>query len=267
MSAFIQRLSDWFSERNCGKGVNSPALCPLPTPLNLPTNARILVFAPHPDDEILGCGGTLALLARLGCTIKVVIVTDGAGAGGLPEGAGPIRQEESRQGLHVMGIDDVVCLDEPDGAFAPSRHFDETISSLLSTFRPDMLLIPSILDYHRDHVAIGKALLRCWRHSGLPATALLYEVWAPLPANRIVDISAVLELKHQALAQHKTALAQMDYAGSNRGLSLFRGLYLGKDTAPKYAEAFLELRQDSPSQKIAGKLLQLRWLIENSMRN
>ena len=58
-------------------------LCPLPTPLTPIHNGKILVFAPHPDDEILGCGGTLALLRQKGCSIKVIFVTDGSGAGSL----------------------------------------------------------------------------------------------------------------------------------------------------------------------------------------
>ena len=278
MNRFIRQLERWFA---CAGARTEPPtcndadpahapLCPLPTPLALRGDLRVLVFAPHPDDEILGCGGTLALLARLGCPIRVVIVTDGAGAGGLPEGAATVRKEESRRGLKMIGIEDVVFLDEPDGAFRATAAFDETIRALLSSFRPDTILMPSPLDYHRDHVALGLALLRLWQAEhghGHASTALLYEVWAPLPANRIVDISDVLALKQAALAQHRTALEQMDYASTNQGLAHFRGLYLGKGTAPKHAEAFLELRQDAASHRMVALLSELRGLVVEGTGN
>ena len=76
--------------------------CPLPQALDLTQARKVLVFAPHPDDETLGCGGTLARLA-LHCPVKVVLVTDGSGAGGLPPGADTIRQAEFVRALAVLG--------------------------------------------------------------------------------------------------------------------------------------------------------------------
>src|SRR6185369_17120293 len=92
-------------------------LCALPRPLALEDAKRVLVFAPHPDDESLGCGGTLARLAGH-CAIKVVLVTDGSGAGGLPEGSDKLRQAEFGAALDILGVDDFVCLEQPDGAFS-----------------------------------------------------------------------------------------------------------------------------------------------------
>ena len=87
--------------------------CPLPQALDLTQARKVLVFAPHPDDETLGCGGTLARLA-LHCPVKVVLVTDGSGAGGLPPGADTIRQAEFVRALAVLGVTDSAQLNQPD---------------------------------------------------------------------------------------------------------------------------------------------------------
>lgn len=210
------------------------ALCALPQPLDLTAARKVLVFAPHPDDESLGCGGTLARLASR-CQVKVVLVTDGSGAGDLPDGAGQIREEEFRRALGELGIDDMVMLGCPDGAFKLSAELKVTLGRLFSTYRPDWVFLPSPLDYHRDHVRISIALERMCRDCPTVTHLLFYEVWAPVPATHVVDITEVVGLKRAAIGQHVTALACADYLGAVEGLNRYRGLYLGRD---RLAEAF-----------------------------
>ena len=70
-------------------------------PLNLPAHPRVLVFAPHPDDEVFGCGGLLALLAACGASIGVHVVTDGGyGKFGQNKDA---RKAESRSAADLLG--------------------------------------------------------------------------------------------------------------------------------------------------------------------
>ena len=198
-------------------------LCPLPKP-----------FAPHPDDESLGCGGTLARLAAQ-AEVKVVLVTDGSGAGGLPEGAAQMRQEELLRALRELGIDDLARLDCPDGDFVSTAKVETRLRELLSEFGPDWVFLPSPLDYHRDHVRISALLEPLCRNCRTVTQLLFYEVWAPVPATHVVDITEVAELKRAAIRQHVTALACADYLGAVEGLNRYRGLYLGRD---RLAEAF-----------------------------
>lgn len=208
--------------------------CPLPKPLDLGAARRVLVFAPHPDDEALGCGGTLAQLARR-CPVKVVLVTDGAGAGGLPEGAAALRQAEFMQSLGKLGVTDSAQLGQPDGDFQPTAVLHKAVQQLLDDFRPDWIFLPSPLDYHRDHVQIAAFLEPLCRRAAGVTQLLFYEVWAPVPATHVVDITEDAPVKRAALAAHATAMPHGDYERAIDGLNRYRGLYLGKD---RLAEAF-----------------------------
>lgn len=220
------------------------------------------MFAPHPDDETLGCGGTLALLRQNGCEVKVVFVTDGAGAGGLPEGAVAIRRKEAEAALSVLGIEDMVFLDEPDGSFRNSPRFELTVFELFQQFQPNWLFLPSVLDYHRDHVAIGQTILSCWQRWGGKSRAFFYEIWSPLPATWIVDISAMAETKRKAISRYELPLAHGDYLTANMGLASYRGLYIPGQHRPKYAEAFVEASKRGAWGGISKTMLKLRFCLE-----
>jgi LmbE family N-acetylglucosaminyl deacetylase len=195
---------------------------------------RVLVFVPHPDDETLGCGGTLARLALL-CPVKVVLVTDGSGAGGLPDGAGAIRQGEFVRALARLGVTDSLQLHQPDGAFESNEHLKRQVQKLLSDYQPDWVILPSPLDYHRDHVRISAFLEPLCRRAASVEQLLFYEVWAPVPATHVVDITDQVDVKKQALMEHATAMVCGDYERAVDGLNNYRGLYLGKG---RVAEAF-----------------------------
>ena len=208
--------------------------CPLPQPLDLTLARKVLVFSPHPDDETLGCGGTLARLAQT-CPVKVVLVTDGSGAGGLPEGAGAVRQTECVKALAVLGVTDSMQLSQPDGFFEESPELSARVTKLLADYQPDWVFLPSPLDYHRDHVRIAAFLEPLCRSAASVQQLLFYEIWAPVPATHVVDITDQANLKRAALAEHATAMAGGDYQRAVDGLNLYRGLYLGQS---RQAEAF-----------------------------
>lgn len=224
----------FFSTRRIQRQLAGLQPCPLPQPLDLTQARKVLVFVPHPDDETLGCGGTLARLAPL-CPVKVVLVTDGSGAGGLPDGAGAVRQGEFVRALARLGVTDSLQLNQPDGAFDGSPDLKRQIQQLLDAYQPDWVILPSPLDYHRDHVRIAAFLEPLCRRAGSVEQLLFYEVWAPVPATHVVDITDQVQVKKEALMEHATALACGDYERAVDGLNNYRGLYLGKG---RVAEAF-----------------------------
>lgn len=242
-------------------------LCPLPTLLTPIEGGRILVFAPHQDDEVLGCGGTLALLRQKKCAIKVIFVTDGAGAGSLASDASGIRRKEAAEALAVLDVDDMEFLDEPDGSFRNSPRFENKVHTLLRQFNPDWLFLPSMLDYHRDHVAIGQAVLSCWQRWDGPGRAFVYEIWSPLPATRVVDISSVIELKKQAISRYVLPLTHCDYLSASIGLAGYRGLYLPGKESLNYAEAFVEAEKKVMFGGLLQKMLDLRLYLESLLKS
>jgi LmbE family N-acetylglucosaminyl deacetylase len=154
------------------------------------TGGRVVVLAPHPDDEVLGCGGTLAALARIGTPIHLVAVTDG-------ESSHPSRSDELRalraiertEALRRLGLQDahVHRLGLPDGAV----NEDEVVEAARPLLaESDVVLAPWDQDGHPDHDAVGRAATR------LPGRHLAYLVWAwhwaepgDLPLDRAFRIS------------------------------------------------------------------------------
>lgn len=223
-------------------------LCPLPKTLPLPEQAKIVMIAPHPDDETLGCGGTLALLRQKGCQVKVVIMTDGHQGdplGYLTQDIVDHRQKESRSALHILGIEDVVFLGYPDGRYQHTSQVVSQLHQIIENYSPDWLLIPSLLDYHRDHVRISLSLLDIWQQRGCRERLFLYETWGTIPATWVVDISAVFSLKQQATQCYQLPLKYCDYLAAWIGMAGYRGLYLVDSPRGRYAEAFLELHARS----------------------
>lgn len=251
-------INNWLQNKIAGL-----QLCPLPKQLTLLSDAKVLVFAPHQDDETLGCGGTLALLQQNNCTIKVVFVTDGSGAGSLPEGSIQIRQQEAMAALTTLGIKDWQFWDEPDGNFRNHVKFEQQALETMRQFQPDWIFAPSILDYHRDHVAIGQALFALWKRYNTAKRLFFYEIWSPVPATHVVDISSVIGLKQQAISHYQLPLAHCDYLSASTGLSRYRGLYLPNQGGEQYAEAFVEAKNNKLFSDMIINMLKIRFCLEN----
>lgn len=216
-----------------------------PRVLDLGAPSRVLVIAPHPDDDILGCGGTISKLART-AKVCVVLVTDGSGAGELPSGTDKVRQEEFQSALALLGVTELKYLAQPDGFFESNERLREAFIDILVDFSPDWILYPASFDYHRDHVLISEFVFNTACSILRQSTLIEYETSAPLQATHIVDITDAFDLKIAALGRHETALACGDYARAIAGLNAYRGHYLGFD---KYAEAF-RLRALGPMSSV-----------------
>jgi LmbE family N-acetylglucosaminyl deacetylase/glycosyltransferase involved in cell wall biosynthesis len=198
---------------------------------------RLLVLAPHPDDEVIGCGGILALHLSEGRAVRVLIATDGAAQSG---GDPTRREEESRRGLAHLGSAELEFLRFPD------RGLDGTVAdpirAHLLEFRPDLVLVPSAAEIHPDHIALSRAFHELVQRDETlfgdlaVARVAFYEVSHPLRPNILVDITSVAEKKWAAIAEHTSQTGVRDYTAYARGLNAYRTMTL---PAPvKYAEAY-----------------------------
>lgn len=243
MKRFIARWLD----RSGGPAAPAPAragpgdgpLCELPQPMPIEQATRVLVFAPHPDDESIGCGGLIARLAGAGVPVRVVLVTDGGGAGGLEPGAAQVRQQEFRQALQRLGVHDAALLGFVDGDLQPSEALDDAIGHELQAFRPDWVLMPALADLHRDHRVLADSVRRMARRCDTVRALWQYETWAALPVSHVLDIGTVLPAKRAAIAEHRTALACGNYLEGALGLAAYRGLLLGASRPGAAAEGYL----------------------------
>ncbi|MBL1288974.1 PIG-L family deacetylase [Streptomyces sp. For3] len=147
----------------------------------LPPCGRVVVVAAHPDDEVLGLGGTLARLADAGHRLTVVSVTDGEGSHPhsrvlSPEELVRVRAEETRTALERLGAGDagIVRLHVPDSGV--HRHEEEVRRALVPLCAgADLVAAPWTGDVHSDHEAAGRAGRAAAREAG--ARFAEYPVW------------------------------------------------------------------------------------------
>ena len=129
---------------------------------NQMTAQRVLVLAPHPDDETLGCGLTILRTLERGGQVRLIVATDGSGARPDidPQAMAAIRKDELDAATLALGLapGDVERLDIPDGDLANSIDQLTTIlAARISEWRPDVILVTASCDPHPDHAALGEA--------------------------------------------------------------------------------------------------------------
>jgi LmbE family N-acetylglucosaminyl deacetylase len=215
-----------------------------------PGAERVLVLAPHMDDETIGCGGTLALHAQRGADITVCFLTDGRyGSSRLSTLQGTERQQaqqelvearkrEAKQALQALGIkNEMICLDAEDGALRTTRWAADRIGQVLAELQPELVYLPFYLEEHTDHRAVSSVLIDGARGRWERFQCIGYEVWTPLFPNCLVRIDETLPLKKAALAHYETQLAETDYIHACVGLNAHRSAGL-LDAKGGYAEAF-----------------------------
>lgn len=211
---------------------------------------KIMVFAPHPDDEVIGCGGTIAAHVRAGDEVVIVYLTSGE-AGSLaipPDELKVVREGEARQGAEILGVKDLIFLRFPDGYldFSPERI--RTLVELVRETKPDVVYLPHAQETPRDHRVTHELVLEAVRRAGGPwfrdcgmmpwpvKYVLAYEVWTPIVSPAYYkDITPWIDLKAAALCCHASQVTIVAYDEAAKGLNRYRGILSG---VGEYCEAF-----------------------------
>jgi len=166
----------------------------------------VLLVAPHPDDEALGCGGSVHLMARAGARVAVVVMARGdGGVDGRTAADG--RQAEAQRACEILGTEAPLFADLGSAALrAQPGEAAGRLDRMLGARRFDMLLVPSPLERHATHRACLLAtLLASVAREG--AAWWGYGVWDALPAVEDVvevDVTAARSAKTRAVRAHES---------------------------------------------------------------
>jgi LmbE family N-acetylglucosaminyl deacetylase len=208
---------------------------------------NILVIAPHPDDEAIGCGGTLCKHTAHGDRVVVVFLTSGElGLKGLPrEKAWAIREAEAKRAAKILSVAAIEFLRLPDWTVGDYvKEGARLLAPILKREKPEIIYLPHPREWHPDHKAALPVLRAASRKSGFASPELRgYEVWSPIAEHdQVENISDVMPQKLRALRAHRSQLGEFDYVRAVRGLNEFRGELAGRC---RYAEVFqtLSLKQ------------------------
>ena len=203
-----------------------------------PEGTRVLVIAPHPDDEVIGCGGTISLHRKLGHKVSILYLTDGErGVKNMnPIKTAELRRMEAIRSSEHLNVpeENLYHLHLRDGDLINQSGTNYDFREILEKADPDVIYLPSFVETHRDHYA-ANILLKNNLVKG--ATIAAYEVWTPLIPNRLVNISPVIEEKRNALLEHASQLKELDYLDAALSLNRYRAAMFKKSS--QFAEAFI----------------------------
>lgn len=223
--------------------------------------SSVLILAAHPDDEVLGCGGTIAKLADKGAVVHVAFIADGvssrAGAQTDLRTGLAARRLAAQNACNILGVKSVSFDDFPDNRLdtIPLLVLTQTVEALIIKHQPAMVFTHHAGDVNVDHRRLHEAVVTACRPqpNQTVKTLLCFEVhssteWqlpGSAPAfmpNWFVDISATFDRKLAALDAYAAELRAWPHPRSTKGvehLAHWRGATVGVDAA----EAFILGRQ------------------------
>lgn len=217
---------------------------------------RTLVIAPHPDDELLGPGGTLLRRKFEGAELAWVIVTAISTETGWDEKRVKQRSDEIQQVTRVLGFDQVYSLGFPTASLdrVPVGDLVSAFSRVFKEFEPEEVFLPHPSDVHTDHRIVFDAAAGCTKWFRYPSVkrVLAYETLSEtdfgltpgdmFKPNLFIDIEPFLDAKLELLNIYKSELGEFPFPRSHdslRALATLRGSASGY----KAAEAFELLRE------------------------
>jgi LmbE family N-acetylglucosaminyl deacetylase len=183
-----------------------------------PGRKQVLVVAPHPDDEAMGCVGTILLHVQAGDRTCVAIATDGRQSKAIrdPDEMSHRRRREATDAARLMDIDRLEWIGFPEGGWNV-LHLKERRRRLIDEIRPDIMYAPSRIDFHPEHFAVAHALaLALGEVDAMQSRDLrvrIYQIQVPLTSimtNLVADISAVLPQCEAALGAYGSQAASIE---------------------------------------------------------
>ena len=219
-------------------------------------NETVLIVAAHADDEVLGCGGTIARHVAEGDDVTIVFMTDGVGARSLSKPDSLQHRNKAReQSLKILGVADWHALDFPDNAMdsAPLLDIVKTLEPIIEKVKPTRVYTHHHGDLNVDHRITHQAVMTACRP--LPGSTvrkiLAFEVvssteWtapnsAPFVPNAFSDISEYLPKKLEALTAYSLEMRPEPHS---RNIEHLRALakHRGNCVSLQAAEAFEVIR-------------------------
>ncbi len=218
-------------------------------------NERVLVIAAHPDDEAIGCGGTIARHRHMKDSVHIVFVADGetSRVGATPDLR---RHDPANAACKVLGTEPPLFLDLPDQRLDTLPFLDvvQKIEPVIDSIRPTIIYTHHGGDLNLDHRIVHQAAMTALRPLPSSIYKIIYafevvsstewasgaigEVFSP---NHFVDITRFLEIKIQALQSYDAEMRPFPHSRSYSGLKALAALR-GANNGLNAAEAFVTVR-------------------------
>ncbi len=226
---------------------------------------RCLVVAAHPDDEVLGVGGTIAKLSQAGTEVAILYITGGKGGRKISTEAesDAVKKEQEILSIEIQKACSSLCVKKHERLSFPDNRLDTVsrmdislrISEFASSFKPDVVFTHHPGDYNWDHTIAYDATLMAFRANfgdQYPDAILSYEVLSSSERsaqnanfifcpNFFVDISTSIQAKKTAIGLYESELKSYPHPRSLDGVE-YLARKRGQEVGWKYAEAFQIIR-------------------------
>jgi LmbE family N-acetylglucosaminyl deacetylase len=175
-----------------------------------------VVFSPHPDDEVIGCGGTLLDLVAHGGEVTIVQVTDGSDSAAFIDEPDCVRRQvrldEAKRVADRIGARELLCLRADNRALHATPELRRSFREVLDRTRAGVAFAPSFTDIHPDHQTVLRLLAAAMREMSQPKPDVaLYEVWSLVAPSHVHEVSASIGRIEDLLLAYETALKIDDY--------------------------------------------------------
>mgnify|MGYP006422666271 CR=1 FL=1 len=218
---------------------------------------KVMVIAPHPDDETLGCGGTLLRHANEGDTLHWLIVTDASTDGGYSDEVITFQQDQINKIATAYGFTKTHKL-----GFSPARldilpmsELVAAIGVVVNEVMPDIIYAPFRGDVHTDHTVVFDAMMSCTKWFRYPSIrqVLCYETLSEtdfglnpegqkFTPNYFVNIAPYIDRKVEIAMMYTEEMGEFPFPRSEealRSLARVRGVACGQNAA----ESFMLLKE------------------------
>jgi len=216
-------------------------------------NEKLLVIAPHSDDEILGCGGLISKIKKEGGKVFVLIFNLGFEKNDTKESQDK-RKQEVKEAMNALKVDDYHLVhenadDNRDLDVEPLHSLIEVIESTsnvsLEKISPTIVAIPTIFSHHQDHVHVHNACIAALRPISTPISSIVLSYEAPehsrwsssgvFEPNFFVEIDDVIENKIMAFNKYNS---QIRLGGRDADSIRSQAKYRGQEVGKNLCEAF-----------------------------
>ena|GEM_PF-2360731 len=231
-------------------------------------NGTALIFAPHPDDEVIGCGGAIIKHVENNDDVHVIILTDGClGAPDLNAAKGQVddhdirvknyikaREQESKKAGSVLGYGEPSFWGIKDRTLEYNEKHIKMVKELIEELKPSSVYSPSIYEMHPDHKALAITIIEALRRSQNRSDLFMYEIGRPIPSpNMLLDITQIWEQKLKAIKCFNSQLKVQAFDETTLSLNRFRTFTL--PASVKSAEAYLVMSANDFKSPVLDILL------------
>jgi LmbE family N-acetylglucosaminyl deacetylase len=217
---------------------------------------KTLIFAPHPDDEVLGVGGTIAKRVRNDDVVYVCIVTRGVEPLIDDKGVAEVRQE-AKEAHSLLGIKETIYLDFPAAMLETAKRYEMNarIFDVICDIKPNEVFIPHWGDMQKDHQIVSESVMVALRPKNTHVVSKIYayetlsETGWNIPngqnafvPNAYFDISGYINYKIDAMKKYASQLSEFPHPRSVEAIEVL-AKYRGSTINVPDAEAFVIIRE------------------------